>query len=175
MTTLAGSLIVVLVKDHYGGSSAQYGLVNAASLFAGILMGLMVEKIIKFVNTNVLFSFALLIAGFAYFGAGITTNIYFGAFLFMLFASSNVAVTVMYNSMLILFVEEEVRGRVMTMYGSLIGIFIPPFTILGGYLADQIGIAPLFIGSGIWLLLWSIFPMIDQDLKGLKRLDVSAN
>ncbi|WAA09114.1 MFS transporter [Fervidibacillus albus] len=175
MTTLAGSLIVVLIKDHYNGSSAQYGLVNALSLLAGTLMGLMIGKITKFVKTNVLFISALFLAGIAYFGAGITTNFYIGAFFLMFFAASNVVVGVMYNSMLILFVEEKVRARVTTMYGAIMGIFIPPFTILGGLLADQVGIAPLFIGSGIWLILWSFFPMIDKDMKGLKRLDISEN
>lgn len=91
----------------------------------------------------------------------------------MLFAASNITIRVLIDSMLILLVEEKVRGRITIIVGVISVIFIPPFTILGGLLADIIGIGVLFVGSGIWLILWSIFPILDKDVKNLKQLEVS--
>lgn len=59
MSTVAGSLLVVLVNDQYGVGPVHFGLLNSVGAGAGILIGLFAEKLVHRYRINMTFFLCL--------------------------------------------------------------------------------------------------------------------
>lgn len=168
--SIAGALIVVLVNSRYQGTAGQYGLINTLSAIAGVLMGFFAGRITNKIKPALLMTLIFVVMGSSYLGAGWTNNVYVGAVFFMFFAMGSVLFNVLLNSMFMIFVDDELRGRVKTLSMSLSTLSVPVLSIAGGILADRIGVSILFILAGIWLMAWSVFPLLDRDLRTMQNI-----
>ncbi|WP_054712642.1 hypothetical protein [Bacillus sp. JCM 19041] len=115
-----------------------------------------------------LFALGLFLSGLALIGAGWTTNLIIGTIFMACFSASLVLVNVVLNSMMMILIKDSHRGRVFTLVAAIGGIFVPFAALSGGFLVDVVGIAVLFVASGFWLIAWSLFPLVDRDLKQVK-------
>ncbi|WP_158234713.1 MFS transporter [Lentibacillus sediminis] len=170
VTTVAGSLLVVLVIDRYGANAIQFGFMNAAGALMGIIIGLIASKIIHVAKPNIMLGSMNLLGGLAFIGMGMVTNLYIGTFFFLLMTFSSIIINIVFGSLLIILVKDEFRGRVMTLTSALASLLIPVVAVTGGYVADLFQVHYLFLFAGIWMIALGFFPLIDKDVRSIKEL-----
>ncbi|MBB4822916.1 MFS family permease [Sporosarcina luteola] len=173
-TTIAGALVVVLVSDHYGGTAIDFGLFGAFAAVGGILIGLVANKVTSFAKPGMVMFLMLSIAGIALLGMGITTALFMGIFLFVIMNMVIAVYSILYNSLLIVLVEDKFRARVYTLNGAIASFLMPAFAIAGGIIVEKgFPVNQLFIGAGAWIVLLSLFLLFDKDIRSIKK--VSGN
>ena len=60
--------------------------------------------------------------------------------------------TVAGNAIMVVSVSDEYRGRVMGLFRSLSVTTIPAAALLAGWLADLIGVVPLYVFGGVYMI-----------------------
>ncbi len=168
MSTIAGSLVVVLVNDQYGVGPVHYGILHSVGAGAGILIGLFADQIVRRFRMNLTFFLCLAACGIGFIGMGLTSKFYVGLLFFLLMISGSIVVNILFSSLIILLVEDEYRGRVFTTTAAFASMLMPPLAILGGYLADVTDILFIYLFAGIWNILWGIVPLIDRDIRDIQ-------
>lgn len=170
-TTIAGALVVVLISDHYGGNAFQFGLFGAFAAVGGIVIGLVADKVTSFAKPYVVMFTTVSIAGIAFMAMGITTFLYMGILFFVIMNMLMTVYGILYNSLLIVLVEDQFRGRVYTLNGAIASFLMPGFAIAGGVIAEWgVPVNLLFIGAGLWVLLLSFFLLFDRDIRGIRKV-----
>ena len=170
-TTIAGALVVVLVSDHYGGNAFQYGLFGAFAAVAGILIGLVADKVSSFAKPFIVMFTTLSISSIAFIFMGITTLLSIGIALFVVMNTLMTVYGILYNALLIVLVEDKFRGRVYTLNGAIATFLMPGFAIAGGIIAEWgVPVNQLFIGAGLWILLLSFFLLFDRDIRSIRKV-----
>ena len=170
-TTIAGSLVVVLVSDYYGGTAIEFGLFGAFAAVGGILIGLVANKVSSFAKPGTVMFLMLSIAGFAFLGMGITKALYMGILLYVIMSMLMTIYGILYSALLIVLVEDKFRGRVFTLNGAISSLLMPAFAIAGGIIAEQgFPVNHLFIGAGAWVVLLSIFILFDKDIRSIEKV-----
>jgi MFS transporter, DHA3 family, macrolide efflux protein len=164
---LNASLLVVLVSDHYHGTSMEFGYFNAFGVLGSILMGLCINQISVKFKVNTLFTASLLLNGIATLLMGLFTSIPVGIFFYMLLMCATSVTRITFNSFLMICVEKQFRGRMMALTIALSAVIVPFIALLGGYLSDHAGVAWVYVLSGLWVVVWSIFPLVDKDLRAI--------
>jgi MFS family permease len=170
-TAIAGALVVVLITDHYGGNAFQFGLFGAFAAVGGILIGLVADKVTSFAKPSIVMFTSMSVAAIAFIYMGITTALYVGIALFVVMNTFMTVYGILYNSLLIVLVEDKFRGRVYTLNGAIGSFLMPGFAIAGGVIAEWgIPVNQLFVGAGIWVLLLSLVFLFDPDLRGVQKV-----
>ena len=169
-TTIAGALFVVLVSDHYGANAVQFGLINAAAAVGGILIGLVANKVANFAKPYIVIGSMLGISSFAFSAMGLTSNFYLGTLFFVIMTVALIIEGIIYNTLMIVLVEDRFRGRIFTLQGAISSLLIPFFSLAGGLIADLVSVQTLFVSGGVWVLICALFPLIDRDIRAIKRL-----
>ncbi|GAB3802156.1 MFS transporter [Virgibacillus kimchii] len=167
LTTIAGSLLVVLVSDHYQASAIQFGIFNASAAFVGIIVGIFAGKLTSLVRPYLVIAFDYIISGIAFLGMALTTNYYIGLLFYLMMTFTSILGNVMFGSILILLVKDQVRARINTITGALSSVVIAPTVLIGGWIADLYDVSILYVFAGIWIFLCGLFPLIDKDLKSI--------
>lgn len=170
-TTIAGALVVVLITDHYEGNAFQFGLFGAFAAVGGILIGLVADKVTSFAKPSIVMFTSMSVAAVAFMYMGITSALYVGIALYVVMNTLMTVYGVLYNSLLIVLVEDKFRGRVYTLNGAIATFLMPGFAIAGGVIAEWgIPVNQLFIGAGIWVLILSLAFLFDPDLRGVQKV-----
>lgn len=173
MTTIATSLLVVLVTDQYQATAIQFGFMNAVGAIAGIIVGIFANKIIPFTNPNIITGSMLAAAGIGFIGAGLTDHFTIGVHFFVIIVASSILIHIIFNSLLMMKVEDEFRGRVFTLTFALAMLLMPILSILGGLIADVSHVSYLFVFAGLWAMAWGVFSFMDRDLRSIEKLPKS--
>ena len=126
-TTIAGALAVVLITDHYGGNAFQFGLFGAFAAVGGILIGLVADKVTSFAKPSIVMFTSMSISAVAFMYMGITTALYLGIALFVVMNTLMTVYGILYNSLLIVLVEDKFRGRVFTLNSAIASFLMPGF------------------------------------------------
>ena len=171
-TTIAGALSVVLIADHYNGDAVDYGLFGAFAAAGGIAIGLVAEKVTSFAKPYIVMFVCLSIAGAAFMFMGISNILVLGIFLFVVMNIMMTVYGILYESMLIVLVKDEFRGRVFTLNGAIATLLMPVFAVMGGIVAERgVPVNVLFIGAGIWVVILSLYLLFDRDLRSIKKIE----
>lgn len=174
-TTIAGALVVVLVTDHYGGNAFQFGLFGAFAAVAGIFIGLVADKVTSFAKPSIVMFTSLSVAAIAFMFLGITSALYVGIALYVVMNTLMTVYGILYNALLIVLVEDKFRGRVYSLNGAIATFLMPGFAITGGIIAEWgVPVNQLFIGAGIWILLLSVFLLVDRDIRSIRKVSGDA-
>lgn len=168
ITSVAGSLLVVLVSDQYNVNVTYYGFMNAAAAGFGILIGLFASKLVHLSKPNFMFAMCFILCGVGFLGMGLTKEYYLGLIFFLMLTGGSTMINIIFGSLLIILVKDEYRGRVGTLTTVIASIMIPPTTLIGGYIADILHVSILFIFAGLWAVLIGIVPIIDRDLRTIE-------
>lgn len=170
-TTIAGALVVVLVTDHYNGNAVQFGLFGAFAAIGGIGIGLIAEKVTSFAKPSIVMFTSMSIAAVAFMYMGITSALYFGIALYVVMNTLMTVYGILYNSLLIVLVQDQFRGRVYTLNSAIATFLMPGFAIAGGIIAESgVPVNYLFIGAGVWVLILSLVFLFDADLRGIAKV-----
>jgi hypothetical protein len=62
-------------------------------------------------------------------------------------------------------IPEDYRGRVWGITSAVAVMSIPLSALIGGWLADILGVAPLFAGGGIWIVGVAALAWSDQQVR----------
>ena len=168
----ASSLIPVLVNQHLGGDVIKLGWLGSASGIGGILGGLTLGMWGGFKKRmwTALLGFAIMIPCSV--GLGFTSPTFFytttvPAMLFMGVGGAlvNAPLTAIMNAV----IARDMQGRVFSLYGSIVTLMIPLGLVIGGPVADALGIRSLyFIASGAWLIILPL-ALISKPLMNLEN------
>jgi MFS transporter, DHA3 family, macrolide efflux protein len=153
----ASNLIPVLVNTHLEGDVIKLGWLGSASGIGGIAGGLLLGVWGGFKKRMWTAFLGFLIMIPCSIGLGFTSvNIFYTttvpAMLFMGVGSSfvNAPLTAIMNAV----IAKDMQGRVFSLYGSIVTAVMPLGLIIGGPVADALGIRSLyFIASAAWLII----------------------
>lgn len=147
-----GPLYPALVRERLGGDAAVFGLLQAAGVLGVIFGGLWAGPLEARLGAGQLLALGWGLGGLMLLGLGVSTSAPLAA-LFGALASFGLAVgEVSGGALLQGLTPEAYRGRVFGLGRSLSVAVIPAASVLGGFLADRLGVLPLFVGGGLWVL-----------------------
>ncbi len=143
------SLFVIYVKTYLAGNDAQYGIFMTMIGLGSIAGSILGPWLLKRIGNSILIETGL--------------SIHYASFIILgLLHNLQIALVVVFVSYVIFYItvvslhsqrdmasQVEVRGRV---YGSVTAILTPPAIIsmlLGGYLANLLGVEKVLIGAGV--------------------------
>jgi DHA3 family macrolide efflux protein-like MFS transporter len=168
----ASSLVPVLVNKHLGGDVIKLGWLGSASGIGGILGGLLLGVWGGFKKRmwTAFLGFFIMIPCSV--GLGFTSpNIFYTttvpAMLFMGVALTlvNAPLGAILNSV----IAKDMQGRVFSLYFSIVVAVMPLGLLIGGPVADALGIRSLyFIASGAWLIILPL-AMLSKPLMNLEN------
>ncbi|MET3939125.1 DHA3 family macrolide efflux protein-like MFS transporter [Paenibacillus sp. PvP094] len=170
VTSMITPLLIVLITTQYGGGSKEYGFFNAGAIVSSFIVGLLVSYVNKLISPGKIFSITLCLAGFCLILISFFSDIYVGGTLYFIFAGLLTMQRIIFNSFFMHAVEEKVRGRVLSLSLAISVVTVPLFSLLGGYISDIVSANYVYVFSGIWLSIWSVFPLLDQDIKSIDKI-----
>ena len=159
----ASSLIPILVHQHLEGDVIKLGWLTSAWGIGGVLGGLALGVWGGFKKRmwTAFLGFFIMIPCSV--GLGLTSPAIFytttvPAMLFMGVGTALVFTPL--NAIINLVVAKDMQGRVFSIYGSVVTAAMPLGLIIGGPVADALGIRSLyFIASGAWLVILCLFSL----------------
>ncbi len=159
----ASSLIPILVNEYLGGDVVKLGWLGSANGIGGILGGLALGVWGGFKKRMWTAFLGFLIMIPCSVGLGLTSpDIFYAttvpAMLFM--GAGLTLVNAPLGAILNSVVAKDMQGRVFALYGSIITAAVPLGLVIGGPVADWLGIRSLyFIASGAWLVIICLFSL----------------
>ncbi len=176
----ASSLIPVLVNTHLEGDVLKLGWLTSASGIGGILGGLLLGVwggFKKRIWTAFLGFFIMIPCSI---GLGFTSpTIYYATTVpSMLFMGVGMAlVSAPLGAILNSVIAKDMQGRVFSLYGSIVTAAFPLGLIMGGPVADWLGIRSLyFIASGAWLVILPLAmfskPLMDLEYQKAEEMPI---
>lgn len=150
-------LLPVFARDVHGLDSGGYGSMGAA-IGAGAVIGALAvaslgdarEKGRKSLRIQLLLG--AVIVGFA-----VSRNLWLAMPLLVIFGGAVLAVWTMVNSLVQLNVEEEFRGRIMSVYNTAFRGVMPLSNITCGFAAEKVGAASVLSFNGAVLVLVALW------------------
>jgi DHA3 family macrolide efflux protein-like MFS transporter len=173
----ASGLIPVLVNEHLEGDVLKLGWLTSASGIGGVLGGLLLGVWGGFKKRmwTAFLGFFIMIPcsvglGFTspdiFYATSVPAMFFMGAGL----ALVNAPLGAIMNSV----IAKDMQGRVFSLYGSIVTAAFPLGLVIGGPVADWLGIRSLyFIASGAWLIILCLFSASKSlmDLENQKTAD----
>jgi DHA3 family macrolide efflux protein-like MFS transporter len=149
--TPAFSLIPLLVKDHFGGSATQLGLLEAV-MGGGIVSGGLIlslwggfpKKVYTMALGIAVFSLAFLVWGLVpgtWFWVAVITGVLIGLTIPLI---DGPLMAILQST-----VAPEIQGRVFTLFGSLILITSPLGLSMAGPISDRLGLQVWYLVAGV--------------------------
>ncbi len=171
-TAAPANLMPVLVNEHLEGDVVKLGWLGSTSGIGGILGGLALGVWGGFKKRMWTAFLGFLIMIPCSVGLGLTspTIFYTATVPAMLFmgvglALVNAPLTAIMNSV----IAKDMQGRVFSLYGSIVMAVMPLGLVIGGPVADALGIRSLyFIASGSWLVILPL-AMLSKPLMDLEN------
>jgi DHA3 family macrolide efflux protein-like MFS transporter len=176
----ASSLIPVLVNEYLAGDVVKLGWLSSANGIGGILGGLLLGVWGGFKKRmwTAFLGFLIMIPCSVLLGFTTPAIFYTTTIPAMLFMGTGIAfVNAPLGAIMNSIIAKDMQGRVFSLYGSLVTAMLPLGLLIGGPVADWLGIRSLyFIASGAWLIILSIamFNKPLMDLENQKAEDTPA-
>jgi MFS transporter, DHA3 family, macrolide efflux protein len=168
--SMLGPLYPALVTGQLQANAAVYGSIGAAAVIGGAVGGIAAGPMERRIGAGRLMISGWLLAGAATAGIGLSTSLPLSLGLQAVIVFGMTAGGVAMGAVTGALVPENFRGRVFGLSQSLSVLLIPISALLGGLLADQIGVVPLFVGCGIWIAVLSCVALTSPHVRNV-RLD----
>jgi RNA polymerase sigma factor (sigma-70 family) len=151
VASFLGPLYPALVSQRLHGNAAALGMIEAAGVVGGMggaLAGVMERRL----GAGHLLATGWGLAGACTLGMSVSLWLPMTAALVAAMVFGFTMGSVSMGALTQALIPDIYRGRVWGLTGSLAVISIPFSTLIGGWLADIMGVAPLFAGGGIWIV-----------------------
>lgn len=145
-------MVPALVSKQLHGGAEAYGILQAVSIIGAILGGLLAGWFEHRFGTGILFVMGCGISGACIVGMSLSPLLSITSILEVVSSFSMTVSSISVTALLPLLVPESYRGRLRGIIAGLSVIAIPVSALVGGWLADSIGVAPLFAIGGFWTL-----------------------
>ncbi len=146
-------LLVVLVRTELGLSAAEYGYVlsvGAMGLLLGALGTLRMSRGGSGSALTRILAASIVADGLAIAWLGLARGFWAVAFLMFVVGASSSVATVVSTTGLQLHVPEGLRGRIFSLYEQVFTSLSVASMLLGGALADGLGVRPIYLVGGIF-------------------------
>ncbi len=147
-----GPLYPALVEQRLQAGAAAYGAIEAAAVIGGMVGGVLAGPLERRVGAGRLLVAGWGLAGLSTLGIAASTWVSLTAVLEAVLVFGLTAGGVSMGALTVALVPEDYRGRVFGITGSLSVLAIPVSTLAAGWLADLVGVVPLFTVGGLWVL-----------------------
>ncbi len=158
LLTPAGSLMPILVTEHFNGGALQLGWIESAFGFGMIAGGLALGAWGGFKKRMLTSMLGLLGLGIGFTLIGLVpSNLFWLGVVSAFFAASMIPiVNGPVHAILQSAVEPEMQGRVFTLVGSLGSAMAPLGLIVAGPVADAIGVQSWYVIGGVACILMAV-------------------
>ncbi|TCS96454.1 MFS transporter [Hazenella coriacea] len=145
-------LLPGLVDQQLNGDASILGMLQSAFVIGAIGGGAVTGPLERSIGAGRLLGFSLGITSMTIIGMALSTWTPLSLSLMALRSFGMTIGIVAMGTVIQVLVPEEYRGRVWGISSSLSVIAIPVSSLIGGWLADLLGVVPLFIAGGVWYL-----------------------
>jgi DHA3 family macrolide efflux protein-like MFS transporter len=152
VASFLGPLYPALVSQRLHGSAAAFGLLEAVSVVGAMAGGALAGALERRLGAGRVLIVGWSLAGVCILGMAASTWLALTAVLEATHAFGITAGGVSIGALTAALVPETYRGRVAGITGGVAVVAIPCSALLGGWLADLLGPAPLFAIGGVWML-----------------------
>lgn len=152
VASFLGPLYPALVGERLHAGAAAYGALGAASVGGAMVGGALAGPLERRWGAGRVLAAGWGVAGACVIGMAASPWL---ALTLVLAATNACALTaggVAMGAAMTALVPDEYRGRVAGLTTAVAVVAIPVSALLGGWLADMIGVAPLFSFGGLWIL-----------------------
>lgn len=160
-----GPLYPALVRERLDGGAAAYGVLEAAGIAGGVIGGTLTGLLERRFGAGRLMAIGWGVVGCTILGVAASPwlPLTFALEVIAGFAltASNVALFALTQSL----IPDDFRGRVIGLSRSLAVVTIPISALLGGWLADIVGVVPVYAFGGVWLLGCAAWAVADARLR----------
>ena len=174
VVSMVGPMIVVYFNSYLNASSTTYGVFNAmitlGSIISGAIIGLLVKKHNN--STIVLFGWSLL--SIIFFFMALNKVIWIIFVLGLLLGICLTLPNIILNSVQILIIPDEYRGRVSTLLQAVSVVLIPVSNFLGGIIADNLGANYVFLFCGLWQFLVVLIVYKNRELFNIQSTETET-
>ena len=152
LASFLGPLWPALIQERLGGGAVSYGVVLAAGIAGGSLGGIFSGRIERAFGAGRVTVFGWGIGGVCVLGVAASTWLLVTIALEVILAFALTAGTVAGNAIMVVSVSDKYRGRVMGLFRGLSLTTIPVAALLAGWLADIVGVVPLYVIVGVYMI-----------------------
>lgn len=152
VASFLGPLYPRLVDERLNAGAAAFGILSATSVAAAIAAGAVAGPIERRFGAGRTVAGGWALAGIATVGVGFSTVLPLTVILDGVNAFGITISGVASGALSTLLIAEQYRGRTFGIIRSLSVLAIPPSALLGGWLADKVGVLPLFTFGGLYLV-----------------------
>lgn len=152
VASFAGPLYPALVRLRLGAGPGSYGAIEACGVAGAMLGGALCGPLQRRLGARRLMVGALWVAGLCLLGVGGSVWVPVTAALELVYGFAVTPAFVGASTVTQLLVPAEMRGRVGGLIRALSAAVIPASTLLGGWLADVVGPAPVVAAGGVWIV-----------------------
>ncbi|MBF0485733.1 MAG: MFS transporter [Candidatus Omnitrophica bacterium] len=170
LTGMVQTLMPVFVKDIYHGGPKALGFVLSMSGVGALCGALYLAGRQTVVGLGRLIGFSSIILGFVFVSLGLITNLWLAGISALLMGLVMILAISSVNVILQTLVEENMRGRVMSLYGAALIGMAPLGSLAAGWLAGKIGLSlTMVLGSGVAFLAsfiyWQNYPLFRSQIR----------
>jgi MFS family permease len=152
VASFLGPLYPALVRERLHADAAAYGAIEAAAVVGGMAGGAVAGLLERRLGAGRVYVAGQGLAGIGTLGIAASTWLPLTLLLEAALVFGITVGAVAMSAVTVVLVPEDYRGRVAGITTSLAVVVIPISTLIGGWLADVVGVAPLFAVGGAWLL-----------------------
>jgi MFS transporter, DHA3 family, macrolide efflux protein len=152
VTSFLGPLYPALVSQRLHGNAAALGAIGAAGVIGGMIGGALAGAMERRLGAGPLLAAGWGLAGTCTLGLAASLWLPLTAALEATMVFGLTAGSVSMGALTQALIPENYRGRVWGITGSVAVMSIPLSALVGGWLADILGVAPLFAGGGVFIL-----------------------
>jgi MFS transporter, DHA3 family, macrolide efflux protein len=147
-----GPLYHALVSQRLHGNAAALGAIEAAGVTGGMVGGALAGVMERRHGAGPLLAAGWGLAGLCTLGLAASTSLPLTAALEAAMVFGLTVGSVSMGALVQALIPEDYRGRVWGLTGSVAVMSIPLSALIGGWLADILGVAPLFAGGGVFII-----------------------
>jgi len=151
-SSFLGPLYPALISQRLHSGAAAYGTIEALGVIGTIAAGLLAGFLEKRLGAGRLLVAGWLFGGICVLGIAFSTSLVLTAVLEAALTFNLTAATIVSGVLMQTLVPENYRGRASGIIGGLSVITIPFTALIGGWFTDKVGVLPVFVFGGIWII-----------------------
>jgi MFS transporter, DHA3 family, macrolide efflux protein len=165
ISSFTGPLWPALVQERLDGGAASYGVLLAAGLVGGVFGGVLAGPIERRIGAGRVVAWGWSMAGVATLGVAASTWLPVTLVLEVIGIFGLTVGGVASGAIMVIFVPDEVRGRVLGISRGMGVATIPVAAVAAGWLAGIIGVVPLFVIGGAYTLAVGVLAWANPHLR----------
>ncbi len=167
VTALCGvpllTLLPVFARDTFGLDASGFSVLSAIVSLGAVLGALTVARLGDAPGKGRRSLRMQIVLGAAVMVFALTDNVYVGAALLLLCGGAILAVFAMMNSLVQLNADEDMRGRIMSVYNTAFRGAMPLGNLASGLVADKVGAAKVMGFNGATLILIASYFLVSRN------------